>query len=368
VIVKILAVAFGLLLVAGCRAAGDSTTTLDAAATTVPATTATTVAASSSTTTATETTTSTPTTSAATTTTAASASESAGVLIGNSSGIFFAPPGEEPQPVADGPVLAVRDDLAGGVVAQLPGPEGRPGVVSLLPAGGEARIVLAPEGNSLVALEDVEVVGDNPTVVGTVRTAVGNPQSERQKLVTIDLVDGDRREVAVVGGYEAGGGPVSAEPNGFVLNKWLEAMNWVEFLDHGGAVREAPFNPNPECVDDVTCPRSVVASADGRLLAYLVTVPGEGVADGVDLVVADAATAEEVAREGLPVAGFATVGVDIVGDLVLVNRLAAGESGEPTEPTFPMVLDLATGDLNEVPLAGVGSLARTAPEVTGSLH
>ena len=97
----------------------------------------------------------------------------------------------------------------------------------------------------------------------------------------------------------------------------------------------------------------------GRRLAYLVTVPGEGVADGVDLVVADAATGEEVAGEGLPVAGFATVGVDIVGDLVLVNRLAAGESGEPTEPTFPMVLDLATGELTEVPLAGVGSLART---------
>jgi hypothetical protein len=307
-------------------------------------------------------------TSAPTPTTIAPSAEPVGVLVANNSGIFFVPTGGEPEPVADGPVLAARDDLAGGVVAQLPGPEGRPGVVSLLPAGGEARIVLAPEGNSLVALEDVEVVRENPTVVGTVRTAVGNPESERQKLVTIDLVDGDRREVAVVGGYEAGGGPVSAEPNGFVLNKWLEAMNWVEFLDHAGAVREAPFNPNPECEDDVTCPRSVVASADGRLLAYLVTVPGEGVADGVDLVVVDAATGGEVAREGLPVAGFATVGVDIVGDLVLVNRLAADESGEPTEPTFPMVLDLATGDLTEVPLAGVGSLARTAPEVTGSLH
>ena len=33
-----------------------------------------------------------------------------------------------------------------------------------------------------------------------------------------------------------------------------------------------------------------------------------------------------------------------------------------------MVLDLATGEITEVPLAGVGSLARTAPEVTGSLH
>ena len=103
------------------------------------------------------------------------------------------------------------------------------------------------------------------------------------------------------------------------------------------------------------------------MLAYLVTVPGHGVADGVDLVVVEAATGEEVAREGLPVAGFATVGVDIVGDLVLVNRLAAGPSGEPTEPTFPMVLDLATGELSEVPLAGVGSLARTVPEVKRSL-
>ena len=182
-------------------------------------------------------------TSALTPTTIAPSAERVGVLVANNSGIFFVPTEGEPEPVADGPVLAARDDLAGGVVAQLPGPEGRPGVVSLLPAGGEARIVLAPEGNSLVALEDVEVVGDNPTVVGTVHCG-WQPQSERQELVTIDLVDGDRREVAVVGGYEAGGGPVSAEPNGFVLNKWL-GPGWVEFLDHAGAVREAPINPNP---------------------------------------------------------------------------------------------------------------------------
>ena len=125
----------------------------------------------------------------------------------------------EPEPVADGPVLAARDDLAGGVVAQLPGPEGRPGVVSLLPAGGEARIVLAPEGNSLVAWRTSRWWGT--TRPWSARSHRGwQPQSERQELVTIDLVDGDRREVAVVGGYEAGGGPVSAEPNGFVLNKW----------------------------------------------------------------------------------------------------------------------------------------------------
>ncbi len=142
----------------------------------------------------------------------------------------------------------------------------------------------------------------------------------------------------------------------------------MEFLDPDGEVRRPPFNPNPACQDDVTCPRSVVASADGRLLAYLVTVPGKGVADGVDLVVVDATTGEEVAREGMPVAGFATVGVDIVGDLVLVNRLAAGTSGEPTEPTFPMVFDLASGELTEVPLAGVGSLARSVPEVSGALR
>ncbi len=145
-------------------------------------------------------------------------------------------------------------------------------------------------------------------------------------------------------------------------------MSSVEFLDPDGEARRPPFNPNPECQDDVTCPRSVVASPDGTRLAYLVTVPGQGVADGVDLVVVDAATGEEVAREGMPVAGFATVGVDIVGDLVLVNRLAAGASGEPTEPTFPMVFDLASGELTEVPLAGVGSLARSVPEVSGALR
>jgi hypothetical protein len=174
--------------------------------------------------------------------------------------------------------------------------------------------------------------------------------------------------VAVVGGHESGAGPASADPEGFVVNRYRVAASSVEFLDSEGEVRRPRFNPNPGCVDDVTCPRLVVASADGARLAYLVTVPGEGVADGVDLVVVDAATGEEVARGGLPVAGFATVGVDIVGDRVLVNRLAADESGEPTEPTFPMLLDLASGDLTEVPLAGTGSLARMAPEVSGSLH
>ncbi len=66
----------------------------------------------------------------------------AGVLIGNSSGIFFAELGEEPQPVADGPVLSVRDDLAGGLVVQFAGPEGRPGVVSHVPAQGNPWMVL----------------------------------------------------------------------------------------------------------------------------------------------------------------------------------------------------------------------------------
>ncbi len=69
-----------------------------------------------------------------------------------------------------------------------------------------------------------------------------------------------------------------------------------------------------------------------------------------------------------PIAGFATVGVDIVGEFVLVNRLAAGTSGEPTEPTFPMVLDLGSGELTEIPFAGVASLARTDPAVTGPLR
>jgi hypothetical protein len=290
------------------------------------------------------------------------------VLIGNSSGIFFAPLGDEPRPVADGPVIAVRDDLAGGLVVQFAGPEGRPGVVSHVPAEGNPWIVLAPESNGWVFLEDVEQIGGNPTVVATVRTRFGDPDAERLTLETIDLTTRERRQVAVVGGHESGAGPASADPEGFVVNTYRVAMSSVEFLDPDGEVRRPPFNPNPECMDDVTCPRFVVASADGARLAYLVTVPGHGVADGVDLVVADAATGEEIAREGLPVAGFATVGVDIVRDLVLVNRLAAGTSGEPTEPTFPMVLDLGSGELTEIPFAGVASLARTDPAITGPLR
>ena len=270
--------------------------------------------------------------------------------------------------MADGPVLSVRDDLAGGLVVQFAGPEGRPGVVSHVPAQGDPWRVLAPGSDGWVILEDVERIGGNPTVIATVRTRFGDPDAERLTLETIDLTTRERRQVAVVGGHGSGAGPASADPEGFVVNRYRVGMSSVEFLDPEGEVRRPPFNPNPECQDDVTCPRSVVASADGARLAYLVTVPGEGVADGVDLVVADAATGEEVAREGLPVAGFATVGVDIVGDLVLVNRLAAGESGEPTEPTFPMVLDLATGELSEVPLAGFGTLARTVPEVSGTLR
>ena len=170
---------------------------------------------------------------------------------------------------------------------------------------------------------------------------------------------------------EAGNGvePVSAHPRGYVLKSAsLGDVVVVAVSRYPRRGSQAPFNPNPECQDDVTCPRAVVASADGARLAFLVTVPGEGVADGVDLVVADAATGEEIAREGLPIAGFATVGVDIVGDFVLVNRLAADASGEPTEPTFPMVLDLASGELTEIPFAGVASLARTDPAVTGPLR
>ena len=262
----------------------------------------------------------------------------------------------------------MRDDLAGGLVVQFAGPEGRPGVVSHVPAQGDPWRVLAPGSDGWAILEDVERIGGNPTVVATVRTRFGDPDAERLTLETIDLTTRERRQVAVVGGHKSGAGPASADPEGFVVNRYRVGMSSVEFLDPDGEARRPPFNPNPECRDDVTCPRSVVASADGARLAYLVTVPGQGVADGVDLVVADAATGEEIAREGLPVAGFATVGVDIVGDLVLVNRLAAGPSGEPTEPTFPMVLDLATGELSEVPLAGVGTLARSVPEVSGALR
>jgi hypothetical protein len=287
-------------------------------------------------------------------------------LIGNSSGVFFAPPGEEPEPVADGPVLSVRDDHAGGLVVQFPGPRGRPGVVTHLPAEGLPWRALSGEG--LVMLEDVELIDARPTLVATVRTGVGDPDAERERLVTVDLADRERREIAVVGGWESGAGPISTDSDGFVLDSHSGVVTSVEFIDHDGQPRDVPYNPNPECHDDVTCPRSVVASADGSLLAYLETVPGDGVADGVDLVVVEAATGDELSRQGLPVAGFATVGVDIVGDMVLVNRLAAGESGEPTEPTFPMVLDLGTGQLTEVPLAGTASLARTVPEVTGPLH
>ena len=362
--VKKLAVVMAFLALAACGGAGEATTTFKPTETTAASTSpATSPPVSSSTT---ETTAAAPTTTAEPTTTTPSVSRPAGVLIGNTSGVFFAAPGEEPQPVADGPVLSVRDDLAGGFVVQFAGPRGRPGVVSHVPAEGNPWIVLSGEG--VVTLEDVERVGGDPIVIATVRTGVGDPETERLTLVAVSLTTRERRQVAAVGGWESGAEPVSADPEGYVLNSYLEAMSWVEFLGIDGEARQAPFNPNPECLDDVTCPRSVVASFEGARLAYLVTVFGDGVADGVDLVVADAATGEELARQGLPVAGFATVGVDIVGDLVLVNRLAAGPSGEPTEPTFPMVFDLAKGELNEIPMAGTGSLARTAPEVEGPLR
>ena len=165
--------------------------------------------------------------------------------------------------MADGPVLSVRDDLAGGLVVQFAGPEGRPGVVSHVPAQGNPWIVLGPEGNGWVTLEDVEQIGGNPTVVATVRTRFGNPDAERLTLETIDLTTRERRQVAVVGGHESGAGPASADPEGFVVNRYVVAESSVEFLDPDGEARRPPFNPNPECQDDVTCPRAVVASADG---------------------------------------------------------------------------------------------------------
>ena len=262
-------------------------------------------------------------TSAPTPTTIAPSAEPVGVLVANNSGIFFVPTGANPSrwpmgrcwrramilPAASSPNSPARK--AARVWCRCSLPAARPGS-SLLPKA------------TAWWLEDVEVVGDNPTVVGTVHRG-WQPQSERQELVTIDLVDGDRREVAVVGGYEAGGGPVSAEPNGFVLNKWLGAeLGRVPRpcgSGPGGAIQ-----PNPECVDDVTCPRSVVASADGARLAYLVTVPVKAWPTGWTWSWPMRPPVRKWPGRACRSPG-SPPGVDIVGDLVLVNRLAAGERG-----------------------------------------
>lgn len=358
-----LAAAALVLVVAACGgddATEPSTTTTTQATTTTEA----------STTTVLPTTT---TTLAATTTTAVAAIDpEAGLLIANDDGAFLVDTDFTFQLVT-GPVELAIDDAAGGLVFQRS--SARSGqdpaatfIEYLGPDALEPRPLLVPAENQFLTLSDAR----DGVVWFTRRDSGGTPETTTETLRTYDIVSSTEDEFTVTGGWESGALDVSVGGDTVVAYWSAEATTGFVYFDAASAARVGfagdPYQSTQFCVDgslyDETtggfvaeqCFEFAQLSDDGRLAYY------ERAFDGVQvryvLVVVDLDSGAELFRQDLerPDQGWAPVEVDVLGDLVLVNRTETGVFDAPY--IGALLVELSTGAVSEVGVAGQARFLR----------
>ncbi|MGH8875432.1 MAG: hypothetical protein ACRDVM_09315, partial [Acidimicrobiia bacterium] len=298
-------------------------------------------------------------------------SEQPGVVVANQAGVWHVTSGGESQLVA-APAAVAFDDLAGGVVFQQAAPYDDTGPSTTIwhVAAGEAVAIVEEPLDGRLNLLDLADIDGEVSVVFTSETGVG-PEDQSQILETVALATGERRAVGEVGGWKSGVSSASWSGDWFALNHFFNGSSRFYALDQAGNEVDLSFNPNPGCFDDVTCPRSVAVTGDGLWFVYLQLVSGEsGFYDDQRLVAVDAATGEVQAGVLLSVAGFDNRWLHIHWPRVVVSRFGPDEQAMPTEPLFPLLVDLSEPDAPGVPVewVGVATVARTTPTVAGPVE
>ncbi|NNF10523.1 MAG: hypothetical protein HKN74_09585, partial [Acidimicrobiia bacterium] len=206
----------------------------------------------------------------------------------------------------------------------------------------------------------------------TRRDAGGTPETTTETLLTLDIASGVVDEFTVTGGWESGALDLSVGGDTVVAYWSAEATTGFAYFDAESAARIGfpgdPYQSTQFCVDGSlydeatggfvaeVCFEYAQLSDDGRLAFY------ERAFDGVQvryvLVVVDLDSGDELFRQDLerPDQGWAPVEMDVLGDLVLVNRTETGVFDAPY--TRALLIELSTGLVTEVGVAGQARFLR----------
>jgi hypothetical protein len=269
-----------------------------------------------------------------------------GLVIANAETITWVGPDGDGSvtPGVDIAAKVVFDDLAGGIVYQLWLPyvgDTGDSTVYHLPAGAtEPRVLMAPSGAAWEWLMAVTTVDGSPTALVVERRDPTSFEDATDTLFEIDLVTGESREVAVVGGWESGLEAISWDGSAYVASTFAEAYTFLNALDRDGTFTEWEGALPAECFDDPTCPRQVVASpdADGERLVMI---------RNGNLVEWDRLTDSEVQEIELP-EGIWLAPI-LSGDTVVLNQYSDGFNGDHG---VALIVDLVDGTFVEAPYAG----------------
>ncbi len=376
---RLIAGLVGLVLIAA--ACGDDDPA--ASTTAVPEATSTTVAVETTTTVAEAPAETTTTEAAATTTTEAPPPEppAGSMLITNEDGVYVATLDGVVSQIIDadpgvvgGMIDFAIDDTRGGVVVH---PNRSPwvdlgtnSIVYWVPQGaGDLQELLVPAVDQGLSLEDVAAQGATVGVYYTRRSG-DLPDTATQTLRRFDLDDASVEEVAVVGGWESGAGPISVGGDVTVRNAGGEGFSFIIFSDLAGVAFESPANPIPDgefdCVPD--CYYYADLSPDGTQVAFGRLGPNAGGFSVVpEIEIRDVETGAlvmSVVLPALPAPGFIE-SLDLSDTHVLINIVEEG-----SEYPVARIVDIASGGLTtySAPANGVARFLRSVPALDGVVN
>lgn len=257
------------------------------------------------------------------------------------------------------PIEVGFEDLQGGYVFQLAGAGSDPVADQRIfwsrAAKPDAQPFLDVDEGSLLKLWGTAMVDGLPQMILTISDDAESPGEFVERLILFDFESGDR-VLGEVGGD--GHGPVGISYGGgrFLLDQRAGSQSFFEFRNDQGAVVSLDSNPQTGCVEQA-CLTHPSLDASGSFLVYLEsTVEG-----GRDLVVLDLDLDEEVTRIALPGQLGDVLGLEFLGETVLVNRVDAAGAQRA------LIVDTAESRLGEFGLEGYVRFLRQEADFEGPI-
>jgi hypothetical protein len=194
--------------------------------------------------------------------------------------------------ILDGRFHVAASDGMGGLVFQAQvatedANRSRGSIYRVITGTVEPVPILEQAAGHIIVMRAVEDIEGTPTLLFTESFGYESPETACIVLMAHDLVSGETREVAVVGGWESGIGSVSYGGGILAIEASAESEAAWLFMDTQGQLLAARFNPLVSCeLGDVRCPASPTMAPDGRLV-YVRNIFSDPDGNLLDLAAAD---------------------------------------------------------------------------------